>query len=98
MLGADQLRDLLHRERQAAIRADTGTLVELQEEKRSLLARATLSDDERDSLAEVARENLALMRHLQRCFESALGLCSASVYGVTGASASPAMRRDWGAR
>lgn len=92
---AMKLRQLLLRERELAKDAKTGELEELQALKLQALAELPADDPERASLAELAQSNLALLRHLQRCYEAALGVAPIT-YGAAGRTVSAASRRHRG--
>jgi len=79
---AERMRVLLAREREAATRADSEALVALQPAKLAALAAIPADDPAREELAELARDNLMLLRHLQRCYEAALGVTP--TYGPAG--------------
>lgn len=98
---AQRFRALLDAERTAARDADVQAVLALQETKRdalrALAADEAVTAEERDALARSARENLALLRQLQRLYEGALGLTPAT-YGSAGQRRSVASTRSWGAR
>jgi hypothetical protein len=89
----DTLFTLLEREREAARRADVDTLLELQEAKRAAIEKidkSTLSRDRLKQLAEKARSNIWLLRHLVQCLQGAVGEDNAATYTAAGERASPA--------
>lgn len=62
-----ELKQLLHEEREAALRADLDSLQEVQERKRQLLDQVAREEDSPSvdpALASMARANLTLMRRL----------------------------------
>jgi hypothetical protein len=78
----------LQSERDAALRADFDRLLELQDEKRELLAqvKASATPEMAGELAEQARKNLVLLRHLAACVRGYLGLDAEPTYGAKGQS------------
>lgn len=78
----------LQTERDAARRADFDGLLSVQEEKRALLAqvKASATPEDAAELAELARKNLGLMRHLLSCLRGYLGLEAEPTYGAKGQS------------
>lgn len=97
---AESLLKTLHEERAAARDADLGRLEELQETKRKLVAALRdhpCSDEERDRIAEVAHENIGLMRHLTNMIQGILGADAGVGYRANGKSvAPPHMKTDRG--
>ena len=81
-------KDALETERNAALRADFDRLLTVQEEKRALLeqVRASATPEMAGELAELARKNLALLRHLLSCVRGYLGLDAEPSYGAKGQS------------
>ena len=81
-------KDALETERNAALRADFDTLLSVQEEKRGLLeqVRASATPEMAGELAELARKNLGLLRHLLSCVRGYLGLDAEPGYGARGQS------------
>ena len=90
------IRELLEAEREAVRRADTLALLALQELKQDAIRELqALPDDEREALAEYARENLRRIRHLLRCYEGCLDLPPAT-YAPTGRLRAGLARLDAG--
>jgi hypothetical protein len=86
------LADVLHEERLAALRADVGRLVALQDDKRAALdavRAAALPAEDLAPLAETARENLSLMRQLVTCLRGMAGE-EPPTYGRSGQLRGPA--------
>jgi hypothetical protein len=85
---------LLADERQAAIRADFDALLRIQDEKRALLAQLKqhASPELVSELAERARTNLGLMRHLVSCLRGHLGIDAEPTYTARGQAASALCR------
>lgn len=82
-----ELEELLEEERLAARTADVDRLVSLQEEKRAVLDRlslSTLSIEDRARIGRRAEANLALMRHLSQCIGAFLGTGAPTTYSATG--------------
>lgn len=81
------LGEVLAAERRAATNADVEQLLALQEDKRralEALRAARLPATEMKGLAETARQNLALLRHLVGCLRAMAGVEPAT-YGPNGA-------------
>lgn len=79
-----RFRDVLAAERDAARRADTASLVAIQEMKREALdavRRAEPPAEVWDQLAQQAQANLELMRHLVSCLRGIVG--ESSTYGAS---------------
>jgi hypothetical protein len=76
----------LETERVAALRADFDTLLRVQDEKRALLAqlKASATPEVAGELAERARKNVFLIRHLLACLRGQLGLDAEPTYGARG--------------
>jgi hypothetical protein len=78
---------LLEREREAARRADIDALLQLQEAKRAAVEEIRKSDLPRDRLnhlAEKARANIWLLRHLVHCLQGAIGASDGQTYTADG--------------
>ena len=93
-----RFRDVLGAERDAARRADTSALVALQEMKRQALDEvraASPTPEVWDELAELARANLELMRHLVSCLRGIVG--EPGTYGATARVQVDDTGRDHGA-
>lgn len=74
-----RLADLLDQESSAATRVDFGRLVNIQEEKKQLLAEIQQRDIRiEDSIVNKARTNLRLMRHLKQVMASIVGVQDAT--------------------
>lgn len=80
----------LAEERRAALHADFDALVRVQEEKRVLLTslvQAGLDESLKRELAEAARQNIALIKHLFACVKGYLGAQAEPGYTARGETA-----------
>lgn len=87
---AQAFAQALAEERRAALHADFDALVRVQEEKRVLLtslAQADLDETLKRDLAEAARQNIALIKHLFACVKGYLGAQAEPGYTARGESA-----------
>jgi hypothetical protein len=77
---------VLEAERDAAMHADLDALLRLQDEKRALmpLVQAQAAPEVARELAERARANLSLMRHLLACLRGYLSLEAEPTYSARG--------------
>jgi hypothetical protein len=77
---------VLEAEREAATRADLDALLRIQDEKRELmpLVKAHAAPEVARELAEQARANLGLMRHLLACLRGYLSLDAEPTYSARG--------------
>lgn len=85
---AHELARLLDAERQAAVSADVDRLISLQWEKRVVIDQMRAAGEPARppaELAERARGNLALMRHLVRCLRALAEPDGAATYTAAGA-------------
>lgn len=90
MSAAEAFAQALADERRAALRADFDGLLRVQEEKRALMAslrEAPPDEDVARRLAEAARQNIALIRHLSACVKGYLGAAAEPVYTARGEAA-----------
>ena len=73
-------------EREAATRADLDALERVQEEKRALMAalKENAPPEVANELAALARQNIALIRHLTACLRGHLGLDAEPTYSARG--------------
>ena len=97
---ARQLRSLLERERLAVTQADIETLMGLQAMKREALDAlaergSQIGADTMNELAEFARANIGLMRHLVHCLRGIITGGAESTYTQYGAptAADPTLHR-----
>jgi hypothetical protein len=76
----------LDAEREAAVRADFEALLRIQDEKRALmpLVKATSTPEIAADLADRARKNIVLLRHLLACLRGSLGLENEPTYTARG--------------
>jgi hypothetical protein len=75
---------LLEEERSAVRRADLERLVALQEEKRAIVRELESEHADLDEIRRMARENIALMRHLADMLEVLVTGSSGATYGAYG--------------
>jgi hypothetical protein len=86
MTAARAMTSLLEEERSAVRRADLERLLELQEKKRELVAAVgeEASKAELEQIRRLARENVALMRHLTDMLEVLVTGKAGATYGAYG--------------
>jgi hypothetical protein len=79
----------LDAEREAAIKADFEALLRIQDEKRALMVavKETTTPEVAGELADRARKNIILLRHLLACLRGHLGLDSEPTYTSRGEAA-----------
>jgi hypothetical protein len=80
----------LEAEREAALHADFDALLRIQEEKRALmpLLKEQQTPEAAAELAEAARKNILLMRHLLACVRGYLGIDQEPTYTAKGQATS----------
>lgn len=84
---ARSLWDLLEEESRAAVRADTGRLLALQQEKGEAIERFVESGptgEELDAIVSRIQENIALLRNLVGVLGGLVGQDGSSAYGASG--------------
>lgn len=96
---ADKLLDLLQEERTAAREANLGHLEALQDRKREVMADLAdnpATDFQREALAELAHDNISLMRHLTHMLQGMVGIASGATYGSNGEAGGVDIKTDRG--
>jgi hypothetical protein len=88
----DEFLKLLEQERAAARKADLDTLLKLQEAKQEVARRIKPGDISQSRLLELAdkaRSNIWLLRHLVQCLQGAVCANNQTTYTASGERSSP---------